>query len=450
MLKMKNNCRCFFLYFPSHLFFPNLRKFGWKGLSIDSLGKQQRRRGNDVRVGIYYIDEHANDDSFEELFSQYPGVNWIAVVSEEAIKSSLVRQKIVSLFYDYHTLPIDEIRLLFSLGRAFGMSNLCQCSEESRHFPNKMVGNSTVMRQLYLAMHKLSDCNVPVLINGESGTGKELVAQAIHAGSHYAKGAIIELNCGALPRELIQSELFGHEKGAFTGASQRVIGCVEAANGGTLFLDEIGDLPLDLQVNLLRVIQVCDVQRVGSHNKVSVDFRIIAATHANLEKAVSENRFRQDLFYRLNVVPLHVPTLRSRGGDIELLALHFLTLFRTDAKVRITGFSHSGLAAIRNHPWPGNVRELINRVRRAIIMAENSIITATDLGLVQSEERLQEVVTLGLVRDKAERDTIDKALNICNFNVANAAKMLDISRRTLYRLMDKHYSIMPDKLGLQR
>ncbi|MEH6445650.1 MAG: sigma 54-interacting transcriptional regulator [Oceanospirillaceae bacterium] len=431
--------RGFYLSFPSHLAFPDFSRLGWKNVTINHLGKLQRPRENNIRVGVYYIDEEdLSDDSFKKLFIHYPNVNWIAIVSENGIKSPLVRQKIASWFYDYHTLPLDENRLLFSLGRAYGMSNLNQNFECNSSWTNKMVGKSAAMQQLYLAMNKLSNCNVPVLISGESGTGKELVAQAIHASSHYANGAIIELNCGALPRELIQSELFGHEKGAFTGATQRVIGCVEAANGGTLFLDEVGDLPLDLQANLLRVLQEGVVQRVGSHTRVPVDVRIIAATHVNLEQAVIENRFRQDLFYRLSVVPLEVPTLRNRGSDIELLAKHFLSLFRTDAITRITGFSRCAICAIRIHPWPGNVRELINRVRRAIIMTENSTITAIDLGLTQPEEQPLEVINLDLVRAKVEREAIERALHISNSNVSSAAQLLGISRRTLYRLIDKH------------
>jgi DNA-binding NtrC family response regulator len=434
--------RSCFLYFPKNRRFPDLSHAGWHSRSINSQGKLKRPNDQNVRVGLYYIDENIDSESFEEASVNNPHVIWIALVSEIGIKSPLIRKKISSRFYDYHTLPIDEERLLFSLGRAFGMSNLNLYLGTKSDRVYQMVGNSLAMEKLYSAIDRLVDSNVPVLINGESGTGKELVAQAVHASSQYSAGPIVELNCGALPRELIQSELFGHEKGAFTGANQRVIGCVEAANGGTLFLDEIGDLPLEMQANLLRVLQEGTVQRIGSHDKVYVDVRIIAATHVDLEQAVKEKHFREDLYYRLNVVPLEVPTLRSRGFDIELLAQHYLTLFRGDTKVRITGFSICALAAIHAYQWPGNVRELINRVRRAIIMSEYTVISAADLGLAEAETTQPELVNLEDIRTRVERETIDRALSLSNCNISNAATLLGVSRRTLYRLIEKHCVIV--------
>ncbi|MGB1236722.1 MAG: sigma 54-interacting transcriptional regulator [Pseudomonadales bacterium] len=442
--------RSFFLYFPVNAPFPDLCEFGWHQIPAEVALASTQLNDNNTRVGIYYIDEALTSDNFEQLLLRHPNVNWIAMVSENGLKSPAVRQKISNWFYDYHTLPIDRERLLFSLGRAFGMSKLCRLIDSSDSRAYQMVGKSIAMKRLYLAIDKLAASKVPVLINGESGTGKELVAQAIHANSPNACGSIVELNCGALPRDLVQSELFGHEKGAFTGACQRAIGCVEAANGGTLFLDEIGDLPLEMQANLLRVLQEGIVQRVGSHDRVPVDVRIIAATHVDLEQAVREKRFREDLFYRLNVVPLEVPSLRTRGSDIELLAQHFLSQFRSDTLVRITGFSLEAISAMRHYSWPGNVRELINRVRRAIIMTESTLIQASDLGLAIPSEDKKTLINLEQVRTRAERETIDRALNICNSNLSCAAKLLGVSRRTLYRLIEKHCFVIPEPNTVQR
>jgi len=434
--------RSFLLYPPEKQHFPDFSSAGWQSILIEQHLSPSALDGSAARVGIYYLDEALDNDFFQALCQAHPNVHWIALVSEGGIRSPAIRQKLANWFYDYHTLPIDEKRLLFSLGRAYGMSNLCRCLNPEHHKEHQMVGNSRQMQRLYQAIDKLADSNVPVLIHGESGVGKELVAQAIHANSPSACGPIVELNCGALPRELIQSELFGHEKGAFTGACQRVIGCVEAASGGTLFLDEIGDLPLDMQANLLRVLQEGVVQRIGSHETIPVDVRIIAASHVDLEQAVAEKRFREDLFYRLNVVPVEVPTLRSRGADVELLANHFLAQFREESKVRVSGFSLDAISALRAHCWPGNVRELINRVRRAIIMTDSGVIKASDLGLIEAVHDQRELINLEQVRIQAEKETIDRALNLSNCNIANAAKLLGVSRRTLYRLIEKHCFIV--------
>jgi len=255
------------------------------------------------------------------------------------------------------------------------------------------------------------------------------------------KEPFIAVNCGALPTNLIQSELFGHEKGAFTGAHQRKIGRIESAAGGTLFLDEIGDLALDLQVNLLRFLQEKTIERVGGTEKIHVDVRVIAATHVDLERAVKEGRFREDLYYRLNVLHLNVPSLREREQDIELLARFFFDKFAKEKNRNVKGFRRDTLQAMNDYEWPGNVRELINRIRRAMVMCDNRLITTADLGL---ERRLSQrrLTTLDEARTRAEKEAIQYSLRFNRNNVSQAARQLGVSRVTLYRLMEK-YQIAP-------
>ena len=299
-----------------------------------------------------------------------------------------------------------------------------------------LVGNSAAMLAVHASLHKFAPVDLPVLVTGETGTGKELAARALHEMSPRRGRPFIAVNCGALPANLVQSELFGHEKGAFTGAMARRIGLFEAADGGTIFLDEIGDLPLDAQTNLLRVLQEGTLERIGSRQSIRVDVRVLAATHVDLEEAVAQGRFRQDLFYRLDVLRLHMPPLRERGDDVELLARYFLAQFREQHRVRARGFDASARRQLHAHRWPGNVRELLNRVRRAAVVSENELI---DAGALQ----LDEVVAvsgdaLGEVRVHAEREAILTTLRDSGFNVSECARRLRVSRVTVYRLCKKH------------
>jgi DNA-binding NtrC family response regulator len=246
----------------------------------------------------------------------------------------------------------------------------------------------------------------------------------------------VPINCGAIPPHLLQSELFGYERGAFTGANQRKIGRVEAANGGTLFLDEIGDLPMESQASLLRFLQEGKIERLGGRELITVDVRIISATHIDLENAMREGRFRADLFHRLCVLRVDEPPLRARGKDIEILAHHILHKFKTDSARKIRGFTPSAIEAMYNYNWPGNVRELINRVRRAIVMAENKLISAEDLDLAHFTE--QQTMSLSQAREAAEKRAIESALLRHRHRLNEAAADLGISRVTLYRLMGAH------------
>jgi DNA-binding NtrC family response regulator len=278
-----------------------------------------------------------------------------------------------------------------------------------------------------------------VLITGESGSGKEVLAHFLHrAASLAAEQPFVAVNCGAIPENLLEDSFFGHERGAFTGADRERKGYFEQAHGGTLFLDEIGDLPLDMQTNLLRFLQESTIDRVGSTKAIRVDVRVIAATNVDLEAALASGEFRKDLYYRLNVLPLTVPSLRERGGDIELLAQHFFEKFASDRGCRLRGFSRRAIVAMTSHDWPGNVRELINRIRRAIVLAEGKWILPADLGLQQFDEKSSRV-PLDEARMNAERHAISATLQSAGKNVSFAAKQLRISRMTLYRLMAKHH-----------
>jgi DNA-binding NtrC family response regulator len=278
---------------------------------------------------------------------------------------------------------------------------------------------------------------LPVLIWGESGSGKELTSQAIHTLSPRAAEPFVPINCGAIPPALIQSELFGHARGAFTGAAKDKAGLIESAAGGTVFLDEIGDLPKDLQSNLLRFLQEKTIYRVGSTRSIEVDVRVIAASHVNLQQAVADSLFREDLYYRLNVLPIDVPPLRERKDDLEALAQHFFRTYADEKAPQLKGFGSDALRAIREHDWPGNVRELINRIRRAMVLSEGRLIGPHDLGLAP-RRAVAPGAGLEGSRIDAERAAIDASLERAGRNITHAARDLGVSRMTLYRLLAKH------------
>jgi len=311
-----------------------------------------------------------------------------------------------------------------------------------------MVGASTAMLSLFEAIRRYATSSAPVLIMGESGTGKELAARAIHERSAWGKGPFVAINCGALPTTLIASELFGYEKGAFTGAAGRRIGRIESAEGGTVFLDEIGDLPLETQVHLLRFLQEKTIERVGGNTSITVNSRIIAATNVNLRDAVAKGRFREDLYYRLNVLNLVMPPLRERGEDIMLLARFFLQQFSKEIGCETSDFAPDAQAAIMSHPWPGNVRELIACVRRAVVMADGPTIRASNLGITGGDvEHAAPERGLGKVRAEAEAQLVRSTLEHNRFHVKKTASELGVSRVTLYRLIQK-YDIKIDRRAL--
>ena len=340
-------------------------------------------------------------------------------------------------------MPPSYNKLLDSLHRAQVYREMYdQARERGRsREPNlfrSLVGTSRAIQQVRQMMQQVADTDASVLILGESGTGKEVVARNLHYHSKRREGPFVPVNCGAIPAELLESELFGHEKGAFTGAHQRKVGRIEAADGGTLFLDEIGDLPLELQANLLRFLQEQQIERVGGSRPVEVDVRVLAATHVDLEAAIDAGTFREDLYYRLNVLQVGTAPLRERSEDLPLLANHFSRLYSLETGRRPRRFSEDALAAMAMHAWPGNVRELANRVRRGLVLAEGKQIEAQDLGLECARGDGPPLSSLEVYKLCAERQAMCDALARYGDNLSVAARMLGVSRPTFYRLLHKH------------
>ncbi len=398
-------------------------------------------RRPDFHVGIILASNAVPEKSAEiaELLRAHCGMHWIGIFPPGISESSIWRELIVDALFDFHTLPVNFERLAQTVGHCYGMANL---RAQMKLLPNSstdtdLIGEGAAMAQLLIHIRKVARVDAPVLICGESGSGKELAAQALHRHSNRSQRPFVPVNCGAIPATLIQSELFGYERGAFTGATQARQGMFESAAGGTLFLDEIADLPLELQTNLLRFLQEKTINRVGSTQSIPIDVRIVAATHVDLEKAVRSGRFREDLYYRLNVLALSIPPLRARKEDISTLARHFFAKFASEKHPRLLGFSSRAIQAMEAHDWPGNVRELINRVRRAMVMAEGRLVTIEDLGLERRTDS-RSCDGLGEARVSAERHAIVTGLHHAQKNISQAARDLGVSRMTLYRLMAKH------------
>ena len=348
--------------------------------------------------------------------------------------------------YDFLCKPIQAEELQAILRRAFYVAQLereykeLQQQVSSEPF-EEMVGTSSQMQEIFAVIRKVAITDAPILITGESGTGKELVARAIHRLSTRKDGPFIAINCGAIPENLLESELFGHEKGAFTGAHIQRLGRIERAQRGSLFLDEIGELPLPLQVKLLRFLQEHRIERVGGRGEIVINTRVIAATNTDLQKAMVEGRFREDLYHRIGVVVLPVPPLRERHGDIPLLANAVLQKYADENKKKLAGFTQHALRALEAHSWPGNVRELENRIKRAVIMAEGTKVTAANLELTTLQNKYAGQ-RLKAAREALEKDMIQQALARNKGNLTQTATELGISRPTLYELMEK--------LGIER
>ena len=394
-------------------------------------------------VGLLLINDASDPEIAEAkaFLEAHPSALWVGVLPLEKVQQPNYRSLIVENLFDFHTWPIDPFRINHCLGHAYGYAELHAPPDGPRFGPAEdmgLVGHSTAIQHLRRQITKVAQANAPVLIWGESGSGKELTAKAIHHHSAQASGPFIVVNCGAIPASLIQSELFGHERGAFTGAGREKRGLIESAATGTLFLDEIGDLPLELQVNLLRFLQEGTIHRVGSSQSIKVDVRVVAASHMNLQDAVKSGGFREDLLYRLNVLPLTVPALRERKEDMDLLARHFFKKFAQDKSPRLTGFGQRAMLAMMAHTWPGNVRELMNRIRRAMVMSEGRLITPEDLDLALPTTGLRSGEALEQARVRAERDAIYICLQDNGSNITRAARGLGVSRMTLYRLMEKY------------
>jgi DNA-binding NtrC family response regulator len=416
-----------------------LSQAGWQVIHADTTAAAERLlEHRDVMVGLIELPQTYTSQEISALTScmRRTETTWVALIEPGQMEDETASRLILDYCFDFVTRPCPDERLGFALGHALGLSRLRRAavipgSPEGRH---AMIGHCDAMQQLYRHIDKCAVTHAPVHIAGESGTGKELTARAIHDRSPRSGRAFIAINCAAVPATLLHAELFGFERGAFTGALQRKTGRIEAAHEGTLFLDEIGDLPLECQAVLLRFLQEGTIERLGGNGPIHVDVRVVSATHVDLEGAVAEGRFRADLYHRLCVLRLVEPPLRERGEDIRLLAEHALRLYRQDGDRKIRGFTTDAVVAMSNYAWPGNVREMINCVRRAVVMAEDRFLSAADLGLpVPSQEAQAE--TLAVARSRAEKVAVAQALQRNGYNLSEAAVDLGISRATLYRLI---------------
>ncbi|HQK99598.1 MAG TPA: PEP-CTERM-box response regulator transcription factor [Smithellaceae bacterium] len=375
----------------------------------------------------------------DEILNDYPDTKVIIITGRGERDCALKAVAKGAYDYFYKPIQIDELKVV--LKRAFHLSDIEREQKDLLqklsvdHFEG-MIGISSKMQEVFSGIRKVATTDEPVLITGESGTGKELVARAIHAVSLRRDARFIPINCGAIPENLIESELFGHEKGAFTGAHIQRKGKFEMAHGGTLFLDEVGELPPALQVKLLRFLQDGVVERIGGREPISVDARVLAATNRDLKEAMRAGGFREDLYFRLGVISIALPPLRDRKEDILLLSKVFLERYTKANKKKIKGFTQQALDAIEEYPWPGNVRELENRIKRAVIMSEQKKISPEDMEITPSGTP-RERLGLKEARDLVEKELVVKAIARNEGNLTRAAGELGVSRPTLYDLMQK-------------
>ncbi|HEY0113572.1 MAG TPA: PEP-CTERM-box response regulator transcription factor [Allosphingosinicella sp.] len=384
--------------------------------------------------------------TLESILSLKPETKVIVASGHEARESAL--RAIASGAYDFYQKPVDIDQLGLIVRRAFQLHGI---ENENRRLEVRAGADRTVLGTMITAapemmkvartIERVANTGVSVMLLGASGTGKELLARGLHSASNRAGGAFVAINCAAIPENLLEAELFGYEKGAFTGAIKATEGKIELAHGGTLFLDEVGDIPLPLQVKLLRFLQERVIERIGGRKPIAVDTRIVCATHQDLPEMIKAGSFREDLYYRLAEIVVRIPGLAERHGDAVLLAKHFLYRFAREMNPQVKGFTPAALAAIDQWPWPGNVRELENRMKRAVIMADGKLIAPEDLDLGEREEEAL-LVNLKAAREGADRQAIRKALARSEGNISSAAKLLGISRPTLYDLL-KQYGLQP-------
>lgn len=389
-------------------------------------------------LGLLYIDHFTQVQcgQLDALLRIGRDCEWVGVFSKTAQQIPGCTDLILGYLFDHHTLPVDFSRLMQTLGHAYGRAAMRMPPSVPTATPTNILGHGPAIKMLMRKISKVAATDASVLIGGESGSGKELAARAIHDMSQRRAAPFIAVNCGAIAASLIQSELFGAARGAYTNAARDRKGLLETADRGTIFLDEIGDLPLDLQINLLRFLQEQTITPVGASASVILNVRVLAATNVDLQLAVQQGRFRHDLFYRLNVVPLAVPPLREHREDIPLLAQHFFDRYAQERATRLHGFSRAALRGMLAHEWPGNVRELINRIRRAVVMADGKLITPTDLGL--ETQTVSVTDPLGQIRMDSDCSALRMALERAHGNITHAARDLGISRMTLYRMAERH------------
>lgn len=379
----------------------------------------------------------------DEIMALKPDTKVIVASGHGARESALTA--IAKGAYDFYQKPVDIDALGLIVRRAL---HLHRIEAENRSLADRAGPDNKVLGRMITAapemvkvartIERVAGTNVSVMLLGASGTGKELLARGLHEASNRRRGAFVAINCAAIPENLLESELFGYEKGAFTGAVKTTEGKIEMASGGTLFLDEVGDIPFPLQVKLLRFLQERTIERIGGRRSIEVDTRIVCATHQNLEAMIAEGRFREDLYYRLAEIVVRIPGLAERPGDATLLANAFLARFAAEMNPAVKGFAPDALAAIDAWNWPGNVRELENRIKRAVIMADGKLVTALDLDLPAPDEGTDNPLNLKTAREATDRRVIRHALARSEGNISGTARLLGISRPTLYDLLKQY------------
>ena len=384
--------------------------------------------------------------ALQEILTIAPHTKVIVITGNDDRTNAL--KAIAAGAYDFYQKPVDTEVINVIVARAYSVAAI---EEENRRMRSVVgsdigiIGNSEAIERLRTMVRRIAPTQITALLLGESGTGKEVTANAVHLASDRKDKPFIAINCASIPETLLESELFGFEKGAFTGAHKTTKGKIECAEGGTLFLDEIGDMPFNLQAKLLRFLQEKQIERLGGRQEISVDVRVVCATNQNLEEMVKEKTFREDLFYRVSEITLNIPPLRDRDEDVIILAQYFLQRYSIEYKSNVKGFSDDGLSAIKAHRWPGNIRELQNKVKSSVIMCTGTQVTAVDLGFFDHENSEFELsLNLRTVREQAESIAIKKAYILSDKNMSKASELLGITRPTLYALIEKHALILPE------
>ncbi|MDR5903919.1 sigma-54 dependent transcriptional regulator [Franzmannia qiaohouensis] len=426
---------------------------GWAPYPYGAVEKNKSVENKPIRVGLVLIDQQTvyKQQKTIELRHILSGSSlyWLAILDGVELKTNTTINCILDQFcHGYATLPCTTEKvhnLLVNLDKLHEWQDSKPLSAKVDVGRARMIGSPRTTGKLFERIARFANVDAPVLVHGETGTGKELAARAIHESSARSHAPFVAVNCGALPEGLAQSELYGCEKGAFTGAHQQRKGYIETASGGTLFLDEIGDLPLAVQANLLRFLENKRMMRVGGRKEFFVDVRIIAATHVNLRQAVAARTFRDDLYHRLNVLEISLPPLRERVADIAPLAEFFYSKYRKEGSCKLQGISQETFDIMRSHTWPGNIRELSNRIRQAMLYSDSPLLRPTDMGLDRRHWG-RYITSLELVRNQAEYLALRESLANHSYDLVRVASELMISKVTLHRLMEKHglkYSRLP-------
>ena len=425
-----------------------LRKTGYDVESASG-GKEALRKLQEAEYDLVFLDIKMPDISgievLQRIKEQSPQTMVVMITAYGSVETAVEAMKLGA--NDYLMKPFEPEYLLVLVEKLLNQKKIIeenimlkeQISKRVRY--QDLIGASSCMQELFEIIEEVASVDSPVLIRGETGTGKELVAKAIHAKSERKFGPFVAINCGAFPENLLETELFGYEAGAFTGAVKTRKGRLELAHGGTLFLDEIGEIPLKMQVDLLRVLEEKRFQRIGGRDFISIDFRFISATHKNLEEEIKRGAFRKDLYFRLNVIEIEVPPLRERKEDIPLLAQHFLARFRKETNKPVNALSKDALLFLQSYEWPGNVRELENAIERAVVLAKGTVLTKKDFSfLTKGFEGIDEQECKSL--EAVEKRHIEKILHECEWNISKAARILEINRTTLHNKIKK-YNLKP-------